>query len=122
MNPVVLLEEDSYRILRHEGIPAEALAFLDEIAWGSEGAVYENKNTKEHSRHIHRPVLMAIHSGDQILATAVFCHTKVGIAASYLNCYYVRYFASSPKIRGQGLIKKYGIRVMELVREDVHAP
>ncbi len=122
MNPVVLLEEDSFRILRHEGIPAEALAFLDEIAWGSEGAVYENKNTKEHSRHIHRPVLMAIHSGDQILATAVFCHTKVGIAASYLNCYYVRYFASSPKIRGQGLIKKYGIRVMELVREDVHAP
>ena len=46
--------------------------FLDSIAWGNEGAIYEHKNTEEHIKLIKNPVLLAIFEGEKIRATAVF--------------------------------------------------
>jgi RimJ/RimL family protein N-acetyltransferase len=118
MNKKLLLTEDEYTIWRHEGIPDEALEFLDRIAWGNDGAVYEHKNTEEHIRLLHRPTLMAVHEHDKIQGTAVFCNTPITVGAAQYNCYYIRYFASSKEIRGKGVMKKYGIIVMESVRDD----
>ncbi len=118
MNRKLVLQEGKYSIWRHEGIPKEALEFLDRIAWGNDGAVYEHKNTEEHIRQLHRPTLMAIHEYDKIQGTAVFCHTVVNVGTAKFNCYYIRYFASSREIRGKGIMKKYGIKVMESVRDD----
>lgn len=118
MNKKLILQEGEYSIWRHEGIPDEALAFLDHIAWGNDGAVYEHKNTEEHIRLLHRPTMMAIHEFDKIQGTAVFCNTAVSVGIAQFNCYYIRYFASSKEIRGKGVMKKYGIKVMESVRDD----
>jgi RimJ/RimL family protein N-acetyltransferase len=118
MSKKLVLEEGEYRIWRHEGIPDEALEFLDSIAWGNDGAVYEHKNTEEHIRLLHRPTLMAIHEHDKIQGTAVFCNTAITAGTAEFNCYYIRYFASSKEIRGKGVMKKYGIKVMESVRDD----
>lgn len=117
MNKKIILQEGEYSIWRHEGIPKEAFEFLDRIAWGNEGAVYEHKNTKEHILMIHKPTLMAIYEQDKIQGTAVFCNTAVSVGSAQFNCYYIRYFASSKEIRGKGVIKKYGIKVMESVRD-----
>jgi len=37
MKKKLILQEDEYSIWRHEGIPDEALEFLDRIAWGNDG-------------------------------------------------------------------------------------
>ncbi|MCB9080354.1 MAG: GNAT family N-acetyltransferase [Lewinellaceae bacterium] len=121
MKKSLLYSEGDYAIWRHEGIPDEALAFLDRIAWGNDGAVYEHKNTEEHIRLLHQPTLIAIHETDKIQGTAVFCNTPVTVGALSLNCYYIRYFASSREIRGKGVMKKYGIKVMETIRDDEKA-
>jgi RimJ/RimL family protein N-acetyltransferase len=118
MHKTLLHTENEYTIWRHEGIPEEALEFLDRIAWGNDGAVYEHKNTEEHIRLLHRPTLVAIHEHDKIQGTAVFCNTPVTVGAAAFNCYYIRYFASSKEIRGKGVMKKYGIKVMESVRDS----
>ncbi len=118
MNKKLILTEEEYSIWRYEGIPNEALEFLDSIAWGNEGAVYEHKNTEEHIRLLHRPTLMAIHENEKIQGTAVFCNTPVSVGRAEFNCYYIRYFASSKEIRGKGVMKKYGIKVMESVRDN----
>lgn len=114
----ILLQEDPYAIWRYDHIPEEAIEFLDGIAWGNDGAVYEHKNTQEHIRLLHRPTLVAIRDAQQIQGTAVFCQTPVSAGAQTYNCYYIRYFASSPAIRGQGVVKKYAVKVMEVIRED----
>lgn len=118
MDKKLILQENEYSIWRHEGIPSEALDFLDRIAWGNDGAVYEHKNTEEHIQLLHRPTLMAINEHDTIQGTAVFCNTVVAVGKAEFNCYYIRYFASSKEIRGKGVMKKYGIKVMESVRDD----
>jgi len=118
MNKKLILQEGEYSIWRHGGIPVEAMEFLDRIAWGNDGAVYEHKNTEEHIRLLHKPTLMAIHEQDKIQGTAVFCNTMVAAGNKQYNCYYIRYFASSKEIRGKGVMKKYGIKVMESVRDD----
>lgn len=118
MNKKLLLQENEFSIWRHEGIPDEALDFLDRISWGNEGAVYEHKNTEEHIQLLHKPTLMAINEHDKIQGTAVFCNTAVAVGTAAFNCYYIRYFASSKEIRGKGVMKKYGIKVMESVRDD----
>lgn len=51
MNKKLILQEDEYSIWRHEGIPNEALDFLDRIAWGNDGAVYEHKKTSASFYH-----------------------------------------------------------------------
>jgi RimJ/RimL family protein N-acetyltransferase len=118
MNKKLLYREGEYSIWRHEGIPNEALEFWDRIAWGNDGAVYEHKNTEQHIRLLHRPTLMAINRRDRIQGTAVFCNTGVTVGTARFNCYYIRYFASSKEIRGKGVMKKYGTKVMEAIRDD----
>jgi len=118
MNKKLILQENEYSIWRHEGIPDEALDFLDNIAWGNDGAIYEHKNTEEHIQLLHHPTLMAINENDKIQGTAVFCNTKVAVGKAEFNCFYIRYFASSKEIRGKGVMKKYGIKVMESIRDD----
>jgi RimJ/RimL family protein N-acetyltransferase len=118
MNKTLILQDGEYNIWRHEGIPEQAIDFLDSIAWGNEGAVYEHKNTVEHIRQLHQPTLMAIHENNEIQATAVFCNARVSAGAASYNCFYIRYFASSERIRGKGVMKKYGVKVMEAIREN----
>jgi L-amino acid N-acyltransferase YncA len=115
-----LLQDGDYSIWRHNGIPNDALVFLDSIAWGNDGAVYEHKNTKDHIRLLHRPTLIAIHKKEKIQGTAVFCNTPVSAGTAVYNCYYIRYFAASNEIKGKGVMKKYAVKVMESVREDEH--
>lgn len=117
MKKEILFTEGKYTIQRHEGIPKEAMLFLDSIAWGNEGAIYEHKNTEEHIKLIKNPVLLAIFEGEKIRATAVFNMTTVTTNNENFNCNYIRYFASSKEIRGKGVMKKFSIKVMELIRE-----
>ncbi|PHN02491.1 GNAT family N-acetyltransferase [Flavilitoribacter nigricans] len=117
MEKDILYREGNFHIRRYSGIPEDALTFLDRIAWGNEGAVYEHKNTEEHIRQLHRPSLIAIYEGEEIRGTAAFCNTPVGANGREFNCFYIRYFASSPAIRGKGVMKNFSIKVMELIRE-----
>jgi RimJ/RimL family protein N-acetyltransferase len=118
MKEKLLLQEEEYSICRYDYIPNEAIHFLDSIAWGNDGAVYEHKNTEKHIRLLHKPSLIAIQDKDKIQATAVFCNTPITSGSNELNCYYIRYFASSKEIRGKGVVKRFAGKVMELIRED----
>lgn len=117
MKKEILFTDGKYSIQRHEGIPKEAIRFLDSIAWGNEGAIYEHKNTEEHINLIKNPVLLGIFEDEKIRATAVFSITTVTTNSEQFNCNYIRYFASSKEIRGKGVMKKFSIKVMELIRE-----
>lgn len=118
MEKKLLLKDGSFSIWKEQGIPMEAIEFLDSISWGSEGAVYEHKNTPENFKFITNPYLISIIENEKIMGTAVFCNPRVTVAGQSFNYYYTRYFASSPVIRGRGVIKKLAIEVMRSVRED----
>lgn len=118
MKKEILLTDGNYSIQRHYGIPDEVSHFLESIAWGNEGAIYEHKDTEEHIKLIKNPMLLGIFEGDIIRATAVFCVTTVTTNGKHYNCNYIRYFASSKEIRGKGVMKKFSIKVMELIREN----
>ena len=118
MEKKLLLQEEDYSIWRYDHIPDEAIEFLESIAWGNDGAVYEHRNTGEHIRLLHQPTLIAIQDNTRIQATAVFCNTPVSSGKQEYNCYYIRYFASSKEIRGKGVMKKYAAKVFELIRND----
>ena len=94
------------------------MEFLDSIAWGNEGAIYEHKNTEEHLKLLHNPILFAGYEGDEIRGTAVFSNTMVSVDGKEFNCNYIRYFAASKAIRGKGVIKHFTKKIMELIRED----
>lgn len=118
MEKHLLLQDGDYAIWRHRGIPADALSFLDSIAWGNDGAVYEHKNTEAHIRLMHHPTLIAIHENAKMQGTAVFCNTPVSAGDKQYNCYYIRYFAASKEIKGKGVMKKYAVKVMEAIRDN----
>jgi L-amino acid N-acyltransferase YncA len=117
MEKKLLLVDGSFSIWKEQGIPLEAIEFLDSISWGSEGAVYDHKNTPEHFKFITNPYLVSITENGKIMGTAVFCNPQVAVAGKPFNYYYTRYFASSPAIRGRGLIKKLAIQLMSSIRE-----
>ena len=117
MEKTLLLRDGSFSIWKEQGIPGEAIEFLDSISWGSEGAVYEHKNTPDHFKYITNPYLVSITEAGKIMGTAVFCNPQVTVAGRPFNYYYTRYFASSPVIRGKGLVKRLAIQVMSSIRE-----
>jgi RimJ/RimL family protein N-acetyltransferase len=112
----LVLKEAHYTIWKYDGIPEEAIALFEQTNWGSTGAVYERKNSSELIRLLKRPYLFAIQEGDQIVGTAVFCHTRPLVKGSPFNCYIIRYFAASPPIQGKKIVKYYAGKVMEAVR------
>jgi len=114
----IIYTEGKYTIQKHHGIPEEALLFLESISWGNEGTLYEHKNTEEQIKQIKKPILLGIYEGNHIRATAVFVMTTVTENDKVYNLIYIRYFASSKEIRGKGIIKRFSIKVMELIRES----
>jgi RimJ/RimL family protein N-acetyltransferase len=117
MKKDILFDEGDYAIKRYHGIPEKAITFLDNIAWGNEGALYEHRNTEEHIKLLHNPILVGLFEREQIRATGVFSITPVTVNGQLFNCNYFRYFASSKEIRGKGIVKKLTIKVMQLLRE-----
>lgn len=117
MAKTLLLTDGPFSIWKEQGISREAIDFLDSISWGSDGAVYEHKNTPEHFKYITNPYLVFITEEDKIMGTAVFCNPQVTVAGKPFNYYYTRYFASSPAIRGKGVIKRLAIEVMRSIRD-----
>jgi hypothetical protein len=89
------------------------------VNWGSEGAVYERKNINDLLPLLHQAHLVAVHKGDEIVGTAIFCHSDVTVAGQPFICEYIRYFAAGDEIKGKKLIKHFAGKVMELVRQGV---
>ncbi len=118
MEKRLLQQDEIYGIWRYDHIPEKVVQFLDSVSWGNEGAVYEHKKTEEHIRQLHQPALLTVQHGEEVLATAIFCHTPVWTGSEQINSYYIRYFAASPLIKGKGIVKLYGQKVMELIRQD----
>lgn len=112
----LVLQEENYSIWKYEGVPEEGIAFFEQTNWGSAGAVYERKNSSELIRLLKTPYLFAVQRGEEIVGTAVFCHTAPLVLGSSYNCYIIRYFAASDAIRGKKVMKYYAGKVMEVVR------
>lgn len=118
MKKEILFTDGNYTIQKQPGVPEDALLFLDSISWGNEGAIYEHKDTQEHIKYLHNPMMITINEGDAIRGTAAFCNTNITTKGTDLNCFYIRYFASSKEIRGKGVMKHFSKKVMELIREN----
>ncbi|MCK5401043.1 MAG: GNAT family N-acetyltransferase [Flavobacteriaceae bacterium] len=114
----LIFEEPPFSIFSQRGIPQTAIDFLNSIKWGSEGAVYEHKNTEQIIKEIQNPTLLSIEENGVIVGIAVFCNNNVNVGDKTFNCNYIRYFSSSPLIRGRGLMKYFGKKVMELIQND----
>ncbi len=114
----LVLKEDHYTIWKYDGVPKEVISFFEQTNWGSAGAVYVRRNSSELVRQLQKPYLFAVQQQDQIVGTAIFCHTKPAVLGEAYNCYIIRYFAASEAIRGKKLIKYYAGKVMEVVREE----
>ena len=113
----LVLQEEDYSIWKYEGVPEEIISFFEQTNWGSAGAVYERKNSSELVRQLKNPYLFAVHKGEEIVGTAVFCHTTPLVLGSPYNCFIIRYFAASDAIRGKKIMKYYAGKVMEVVRD-----
>ncbi len=118
MESKVLFRQEAYEIRRYTAIPEKAVRFLDQIAWGNKGTVYEHKHTAEHIRRLHRPTLIAAEQQDELLCTVVFCNTPVACGEHHYNCYYARYFAAATQVRGNGMVPRLSVKVMQGIRED----
>ena len=118
MERELVLKEEEFAIYKYEGVPPRIISFFEQTNWGSAGAVYERKNSNELVGLLKKPYLFAVQRGEEIVGTAVFCHTTPLVAGTTYNCYIIRYFAASAAIRGKKLMKYYGGKVMEVVRGE----
>ena len=118
----LILQEGELSVWKYKGLLPEVTDFLADVAWGTEGAVIEHRNTDERVAYISNPILLAVRKGEEILATAVFCNGVMRSGPYSYNYYYVRYFAASRQIRGKGMIKQLSAKVMEAIRYGEKLP
>lgn len=117
MNKEILLREGHHTIVRYQGLPNHVVDFWKRIAWGTEGAIYQNLKVEEHIKLITNPSLMAIEQEDELQATALFSQVQVLSGPETYNCQYIRYFATNPAVRGTGLMKRYASEAMRLISQ-----
>jgi hypothetical protein len=119
MEKILLFKHGDYEINRYNAIPEKAAKFLDQIAWGNSGTVYEHKNTAEHVRLLHQPALISAEHKGEMWCTVVFCNTPVQCGEHRYNCYYARYFAAAVQVRGNGMVPRLTVKVMQGIQENV---
>lgn len=113
----LVLSEPDFTIWKYHGIPEVGISFFENTNWGSAGMVYERKNSSELIRQLKDPYLFAVQQEEEIVGTAVFCHSNPLVQLTPVNTYFIRYFAASDAIRGKKIIKHAAGKVMEAVRE-----
>jgi hypothetical protein len=114
----IVIQEQEYTICKYHGLPEKVVSFFEAMSWGSAGTVYVRKNASELVRQLKDPWLFSIEQQDEILATAIFCHTHPYVIDQVYNCYIIRYFAAGKSIQGKKLVKHYAGKVMEAVRQE----
>ena len=96
MEKTLLLTDGQFSIWKEQGIPVEAIEFLDSIAWGTDGAVYEHKNTSEHFKHITNPYLLSITEEEKMLGCCLL--TRID-----KNSVRLRQMAVQNNLQGKGI-------------------
>lgn len=114
---ILVLSEPDFSIYKYHGLPEAGLTFFENTRWGSAGMVYERKNSKDLIQLLKDPYLFAVQRGDEMVGTAVFCHTRPRVKDREYNAFIIRYFAAANSIQGKKVIKHYASRVMDVVRD-----
>lgn len=106
------------QVTKEHGISEEVKSFLESIAWGNEGAVYQRHDLSDRLFHLPDPYVIVLRDAEGIAGTALF-NKRTGTTQGWeIPFYYVCFFAASPRIRGKGYIKSYGKTFMTKIRED----
>ena len=112
----LLFNEGDFDILLEKPISADAIRLLKHNAIGSGGPVYRHLDTEDHVKHLVNPTLISLRRQGVLMGMGVFCNVSVKVQKQPYNCFYVRYFSAAPEIRGQGYMKKFGVKAMSLIR------
>lgn len=110
---------DGLPIYRQPELDDDIVRLLESITWGTEDTQYEHYHVRHHLQHIPDPVFYTLRDGEELLGAIVFCRRWVHGGT---KAYYIRYFASSPKIRGRGLIGRIARLVMDFIRTEETGP
>jgi len=116
----LLFSEGEFDISFERPVGNDAINLLKANSIGNQGPVYRHLDTEEHVKNLVNPTLISLRKKDSLVGMGVFCNLEVKVDNNPYNCFYIRYFSAAPEIRGQGFMKKFGLRAMSLIRNGQH--
>jgi RimJ/RimL family protein N-acetyltransferase len=111
---------DNKIISRHYHLEEELVHFVESVTWGVGDTQYEHFYALHRLHHIPDPVYFTAREAGthELLGAVVFGRRYIlGIKA-----YYIRFFAVSPKIRGQGLTTQLAVFLFDFLRAEEKDP
>jgi len=117
MEKTLLFSEAGFEVSMEKPIGTDAIELLKQTSIGDNGPVYRHLDTEDHVKNLVNPAMIALRKNGNLLGMGIFCNVQVQVLQKHFNCFYVRYFAASPEIRGKGFMKKFGKHAMSLIRE-----
>jgi len=118
MGNSILFSNDRYTIQQYNEIPDDAIHFLESIAWGSEGTLYQHKNTAAHFRSVKDPLLFVLRENGRVQATTLISPRIIHLAHKRITGYYFRYFAIAPALRGSGIMPRFSRLILENLKQN----
>lgn len=114
--------EDGYTLFRTRALSDEIVQFLENTAFGSKDNLYRHFYIREFVAHTPRTEFYLLRNHEkELMGLVAFCRRTFMGSPPYEGAY-IRYFASSPKIRGKKLISRFSKEFMQWVRREQRTP
>ena len=114
----IIFETSTYSLRLYKSLPENVRLFLNTIAWGNKGTIYERPVSQKTATQFHNPHVFVVENDKIILATVVANAYSFPIANEVVTGYYFRYFASNPVYRGNPLVAKNSLRVLDWLQKN----
>lgn len=119
----IIYEEGPYTIAWEPEQPEGLVELLESIRWGTKKTLYKHFYVREILSMTPRPHYFTLReNGGPVMGTVVFCERRVRAGGKEYKGFYIRFFAVSPSLRGQGLTHKVSYKVMDWIREREQEP
>jgi hypothetical protein len=118
----VFIEDGQHVVFRQNYFDDDMVAFLDQVRFGTRGAVYRHSGTAAKIPFFVKPHVFRFEVGGVLGGMVLFLERLELVAGQPVSVFYVRYFAAAPSAINKGLMTKYGARVMVEFKARMNRP
>jgi len=114
-----LLVQESVEINESSELTPEAVALLERVVWGTEGARYTLTDIEPTLRHLPDPVYLALKKDQKLIGLRMFIEKRARWNDRQLHSFYHSFFAIDPAEKGKGYGKKLAHATVERLRRKL---
>jgi RimJ/RimL family protein N-acetyltransferase len=113
--------EETFQIHADSQLTPEAIALLEKVVWGTEGARYTLTDIEPTLRHLPDAAYITMMKDQKLIGLRLYLEKQARFDRQPLHSFYHSFFAIDPAEKGKGYGKKLAMATIETLRRKLNS-